>query len=84
MPQEVQITADAKVLRVGRHPGCDIVLPIYHVSKTHAELHLQGGPGQWTLMMRDVSSNGMWLNRAAVEPGRLIEVFPGALLSKLL
>lgn len=83
LPNEIAITSEQRLVRVGRSPACDVVIPIYHISKTHAEFHLQGGPGGWALMMKDVSSNGTWLGRVAVEPGRFIEVLPGDLVSFL-
>jgi EAL domain-containing protein (putative c-di-GMP-specific phosphodiesterase class I) len=56
--------------RVGRRAGLDLVLPADSVSKTHAELYVQGP----VLRLRDLGSkNGTFVNRALVEDAALAE-----------
>ena len=46
-------------ISIGRHTGCDLVLPEKQVSRRHAELLLEGK----TWYLRDLGSgNGSWLN----------------------
>lgn len=86
LPDVVSVATDAEetALQVGRSPACHIRLAVQHISKVHAELRLQRDRGGgWLLMLLDVSSNGTWLNRQQVSPNRLVQLYPGDVVSFL-
>jgi len=78
LPEAVEITSGSRPLVVGRAVGCDMVLRVQHVSKAHAEFHLQeAADGSCMLMLQDTSSNGTWLNGQKLILRRLVQVQPG-------
>lgn len=84
LPAFVEITAGSPPLVVGRAASCDVVLRIQHVSKAHAQLHLQETVGgSWMLMLQDTSSNGTWLNGQKLNPRRFVQVRSGDRISFL-
>lgn len=79
-PANLRVRAGRRKLLVGRE-----LLHRNHVSKTHAKFYLQKaleGDG-WILMMSDCSSNGTWLNSQKLNPGQLVQIRPGDLVSFL-
>lgn len=63
-----QVKLPAGVLRVGRAPDCDVVIPSPRVSRHHAELSVEPGG----LLVRDLNStNGTTLDGRPVREGHL-------------
>jgi len=68
----------------GRATQNDIILKAQHVSKRHAEFHVQyGSAGEPVLMIRDLSSNGTWVRGEKIQPGCLMRIIPGDVISFL-
>merc|ERR1719282_496779 len=84
LPESVPLSGGSRPLVVGRAANCDVVLRIQHISKAHAQLHVQETDlGTWILMLQDTSSNGTWLNGEKVSPRRFHRVRPGDRVSFL-
>eukprot|EP00438_Fugacium_kawagutii_P005396 Skav219472 [mRNA] locus=scaffold2719:21811:25197:+ [translate_table: standard] len=83
VPPSVEVRAGAP-LTCGRARGNDIEVMAQHVSKRHAEFHVQlGTHGEPVLMIRDLSSNGTWVRGEKIQPQRLTRVVPGDIISLL-
>jgi hypothetical protein len=69
-------TGGQSELLVGRHHGCDVVLPSLAVSRRHARLVFRDG--NWVLQDLDSTNgttvNGVRVGRCEVRPGDLVEV----------
>ncbi len=74
----VRVRVSQPVLRLGRDPGCDVVIPEATVSRRHAEVRWDGQE----LMVEDLgSSGGTFLNdariqHAVVQPGDVLRLGP--------
>jgi hypothetical protein len=63
------INLDRLMLRVGRHPECDIVVPTPGASRQHAEFEFRDG--EW--VVTDLNSgNGTWVNGVRVQQHNLV------------
>ncbi len=73
--EQNRYTLDKKVI-IGRDPGCDIVLPLDHLSRKHVSLEIKNGQ----LHLQDLdSSNGTFVNgkqvsQAQLKPGDKIKL----------
>jgi pilus assembly protein CpaF len=69
-------TGGQSELLVGRHHGCDVVLPSLAVSRRHARLVFRDG--NWVLQDLDSTNgttvNGVRVGRCEVRPGDLVEL----------
>jgi pSer/pThr/pTyr-binding forkhead associated (FHA) protein len=55
-------------LTIGRDAGCEVVVPSTEVSRRHASL----APGEGGYVLRDTSTNGLFVNGERVETARLL------------
>lgn len=62
------ISLDRLMMRVGRHPECDIVVPTPGASRQHAEFEFRDGA--WTVTDLN-SGNGTWVNGVRVKTHQL-------------
>ena len=84
VPALVEVGSMRTLLTAGRASQNDIILKAQHVSKRHAEFHLDlGGDGVPALLIRDVSSNGTWVQGEKIRSRQRIPLLPGDVVSFL-
>ena len=66
-------------ITIGRTPNNDVAIADHSVSRLHAYVRPAGDPDRWVIADAG-SKNGSWLDDAALEPRREVELPPGGVI----